>query len=73
MIGVGRVRLNYLGIWSDIDNNIVQITYEDSDTGTNYIVPANPDVKVTSVTVEGVVSKMTNSDFNKLREGEPLD
>lgn len=72
-IGGGSVRLNYLGIWSDIDNNIVQITYEDSDVGTVYIVPDNKAIAVTVITLDGEVSTMTNSNFEKLKVGEPID
>ena len=67
------MRLNYLSVWSNDEEEIIQIVYEDSDTGTVYLVRTVEAGGVSVITTEGEVSGMTKSEFEKLKAGEPID
>lgn len=66
------MRLNFISVWSEFDGEILQVIYEDSDTGTVYLV-RSLDESVTVVDIQGWVSIMTKRNFEKLKVGEPID
>ncbi len=66
--GGGSMRLNYLSVWSDDNHEVAQVIYEDSDTGDTYIQRTTEEAEaVTVVTISGLVSTISSSEFEVLK------
>ena len=65
---VERKRLSVIGAWSDLDENLVQVIYEDNLSGTVYIERVQSgNVGVTEVTTTGGVRFLTPEEFERLK------
>lgn len=62
-------RLDVIGAWSDEEENLIQVIYEDSENGTVYIsrTRGHPDSRVVSVNIEGGVKMLSSDEFAELR------
>lgn len=56
-------RLSVIGAWSDQKEELVQVVYEDCDTGTIFIESTTESKGTTVVSITGEVSKITNKEF----------
>ena len=65
---VERKRLSVIGAWSDLDENLVQVIYEDNLSGTVYIERVQSGSEgVTEVTTTGGVEFLTPEEFERLK------
>jgi hypothetical protein len=63
---VERKRLSVIGAWSDLDENLVQVIYEDNLSGTVYIERVQGDNQgVTCITTTGNVRFLTLECFQQ--------
>ena len=61
-------RLSVIGAWSDLDENLVQVIYEDNLSGTVYIERVQSGNEgVTEVTTTGGVRFLTLEEFEGLK------
>lgn len=63
-----RNRLSVIGAWSDLDENLVQVIYEDNLSGTVYIERVQSGNEgITEVTTSGGVRFLTLEEFERLK------
>lgn len=63
-----RNRLSVIGAWSDLDENLVQVIYEDNLSGTVYIERVQSGNEgVTEITTTGGVRFLTLEEFERLK------
>ena len=61
-------RLSVIGAWSDLDENLVQVIYEDDLSGIVYIERVQSGSEgVTEVTTNGGVKFLTLEEFERLK------
>lgn len=61
-------RLSVIGAWSDLDENLVQVIYEDNLSGTVYIERVQSGNEgVTQITTTGGVEFLTLEEFEGLK------
>lgn len=61
-------RLSVIGAWSDLDENLVQVIYEDNLSGTVYIERVQSGNEgVTEITTTGGVRFLTLEEFERLK------
>lgn len=61
-------RLSVIGAWSDLDENLVQVIYEDNSSGTVYIERVQSGNEgVTEITITGGVKFLTLEEFERLK------
>ena len=66
---VAEKKLSVIGAWSDSDENLVQVIYEDIVSGSVYIERVQPkDRGVTKITTTGEVESVSLEDFEWLKE-----